>query len=349
MNNQVDFDIFDFLGIEITDNLAAVQKALNDLPARKMAKLRKNPAFSKMRSFIFTKTATPDYLEYVQNIRNLRIKNKPQTNTNQRQNQTDTNQPRPEDINILSDPDKQKEWIRQYDERVNELNRNRDNNSKDNSDEQRPIDQNSNEQIILQRLADLINQAPERKTSPLFTIVWFLNTKFICEFVIICFIMAILSSFFDAGVGAIALLVKFVFLLIFGYAVYRLVLPDVQSLKLIKNGYFTVGRKDSNGDILYTDKNNTQRRWRPKLFLLFNDNIYNEYLIVTDRNDSNHIKVLAVSNYQTSSPEIRFIIPEWFMFLDLPVTFDLSNSKFSTVSRFLWYLLALVIILCIVC
>ena len=44
MNNQVDFDIFDFLGIEVTDNLATVQKALNDLPARKMAKLRKKKA-----------------------------------------------------------------------------------------------------------------------------------------------------------------------------------------------------------------------------------------------------------------------------------------------------------------
>ena len=350
MNNQVDFDIFDFLGIEVTDNLATVQKALNDLPARKMAKLRKNPAFSKMRSFLFTKTATPAYLEYVQNIRNLRIKNKPQTNTNQnqRQNQTDMNQPHPEDNNILSDPDKQQEWIRRYDERVNELNRNRDNNSKDNSDEQRPIDQNSNEQIILQRLADLLNQKPDRKTSLVFTVVWFFNTKSFIELIILCFFMAILTSLFSGGLG-ISFLIKCLLLFLLGFAAYRLILLDVRSLNLIKTGYFTLGHKDSNGDILYTDKNNTQHRWRSKSFLLFNDSFYNEFLIVTDRNNPNQIKVLTVLDYKSSSSKIEFIIQEWFMFLDLPVTFDMSNSEFSSGKRFLWLLLATIVFLFFVC
>lgn len=350
MSVPTDFDLFDFLGIEVTENLAAVQKALNDLPAREMAKLRKNPEFSKMRSFLFAKTATPAYREYVQNIRNSRLKNKPQTNANQkpRQNQTDTNKPRSEDDNNLSDPDKQQEWIRRYDERVNQLNnRNRNNNTKSDSDEQRPIVQNSNERNPLQRLADLLNQKPDRKTSRIFTIAWFLSTKSICEIVIICFMMAIMTSFSQAGFG-FALLFRFLFLLILGYAAYRLILPDVRSLKLIKNGYFTLGRKDSNGDILYTDNNNTQHRWRPQPNILFNESIYDEYLIVTDSNNPNHIKVLTVSNYQTSNVEIKFIIPEWFMFLDLPVTFDLSKSEFSTVSRFLWYLLALIIILFVV-
>lgn len=159
--------------------------------------------------------------------------------------------------------------------------------------------------------------------------------------------MAILSSFFDSGFG-IGLLFRFVFLLMLGYAAYRLILPDVRSLNLIKNGYFTLGRKASNGDILYADNNNTQRRWRSKSFILFNDNIYDEFLIVTDRNNPNQIKVLTVLDYKASSSKIEFIIQEWFMFLDLPVTFDLTKSEFTTVSRFLWYLLALIILLFIV-
>ncbi|MBQ6615578.1 MAG: hypothetical protein IJH67_04330 [Thermoguttaceae bacterium] len=345
MNNQIDFDIFDFLGIEVTDNLATVQKALNDLPAKKMARLRKNPEFSKMRSFIFTKTATPAYLEYVQNIRNLRIKNKPQTNTNQnqRQNQTDMNQPHPEDNNILSDPDKQQEWIRKYDERVNELNRNRNNNSKDGSDEQRPIEQNT-----LQRLADLLNQKPDRKTSLVFTVAWFFNTKSFIELIIICFFMAILTSLFSGGLG-ISFLVKCLSLFLLGFAAYRLILLDFRSLNLIKTGYFTLGHKDSNGDILYTDKNNTQHRWCSKSFQLLNDSFYNEFLIVTDRSNPNQIKVLTVLDYKSSSSYIEFIIQEWFMFLDLPVTFNLSNSEFSSAKRFLWFLLATIVSLFIVC
>ncbi len=344
MNNQVDFDIFDFLGIEVTDNLATVQKALDILPASKMAELKKNPGFSKIRSFIFTKTATPTFRKYVQNIRNFRLKNSQQTNTHQtqrqdqRQNQTDTNQPHPEDVNILSDPDKQQEWIRRYDERVNELNnRNRNNNTKDDSDKQ-----NSNELHPLQCLADQLNQSSNRKESPSFVIAWLFNTKAVLELIILCFIMAILTSFSNAGIG-IALVFRCIFLFLLGYAVYRLVLLDVKSLNLIKNGYFTLGRKDSNGDILYTDKNNTQHRWRSKSFLLLNDSFYGEYLIVTDRNNPNQIKVLTVLDYKASSSKIEFNIQEWFIFLDLPVTFDMSNSEFSSAKRFFWFLFALII------
>lgn len=338
-NNKELFDIFQFIQIPVTDDLIAVQKAIGSLPVRKMAELQKNPGFSKIRSFIFTKTATPAFLEYVQNIRNLQLKNTQQTNTKQPQKQTDTNKPHSEEIDNRSEAEKQKEWIRRYNERANKLN-NQSGNSNTKID--------SNERNPLQRLADLLNQKPDRKASRIFTIAWFLSTKSICEMIIICFMMAILSSFSEAGFG-IALLVRFVFLLLLGYAAYRLILPDVRSLNLIKNGYFTLGRNDSNGYILYTDNNNTQHRWRPQSYILFNDSIYDEYLIVTDRNNPNHIKVLTVSDYHSSSGEIKFIVPEWFMFLDLPVTFGLSKSEFSTGSRFLWYLLALIIFLCIVC
>ncbi|MBQ2621771.1 MAG: hypothetical protein IJF84_10575 [Thermoguttaceae bacterium] len=341
-NNDL-FDIFQFVQIPVTDDLAAVQKAVDALPVRKMAELQKNPGFSKIRSFIFTKTATPAYREYVQNIRDLRLKNKQHTNTKQQQNQTGTDRSRSKDVDTRSETERQKEWIRQYDERANKLNnQNGNNNTKVDSDVQ-----DSNERNPLQRLADLLNQKPDRKTSRIFTIAWFLSTKSICEIVIICFMMAILSSLSEAGFG-IALLVRFVFLLILGYAAYRLILPDVRALNLIKNGYFTLGRKDSNGDILYTDKNNTQHRWRPQSSIFFNESIYNEYLIAADGNNPNHIKVLSVSDCQTSNSDIKFIIPEWFMFLNLPVTFDLSKSEFSSNQRFLWLFLALIIFLFIV-
>ena len=65
MNNPTDFDIFQFLGIDATDDLEAIQKALDALPAVKMAELKKNPAFSEMRRFLFSKTTTPEFLSYV--------------------------------------------------------------------------------------------------------------------------------------------------------------------------------------------------------------------------------------------------------------------------------------------
>ncbi len=72
MNNQSIFDIFDYLGIPVTDNLETVQKALDDLPANKMVNLHKNPEFTKMRKFLYAKKATNEFLAYVQTIRDLR-------------------------------------------------------------------------------------------------------------------------------------------------------------------------------------------------------------------------------------------------------------------------------------
>ena len=71
-NNQPLFDIFEFLGIEITDNLERVQKAIDALPAAKMAELRKKPEFSSMRKFLYTKKASNEFLSYVQDIRDLK-------------------------------------------------------------------------------------------------------------------------------------------------------------------------------------------------------------------------------------------------------------------------------------
>ena len=71
-NNQPLFDIFEFLGIEITDNLERVQKAIDDLPAAKMAELRKKPEFSSMRKFLYTKKASNEFLSYVQDIRDVK-------------------------------------------------------------------------------------------------------------------------------------------------------------------------------------------------------------------------------------------------------------------------------------
>ena len=69
-NSQPLFDIFEFLNIEITNDLESVQKAIDALPANKIADLKKNPGFSELRTFLFAKTRTPAFLEYVENIRN---------------------------------------------------------------------------------------------------------------------------------------------------------------------------------------------------------------------------------------------------------------------------------------
>ena len=44
------FNIFEFLGIPVTDDLETIQKALDALPASKMAELKKNPGFSSVVS-----------------------------------------------------------------------------------------------------------------------------------------------------------------------------------------------------------------------------------------------------------------------------------------------------------
>ena len=95
-NSNSIFDIFEYLGIPVTDNLETVQKALDDLPASKMADLRKKPEFSNLRRLLYSKRATPAFLEYVQNVRALRQSNQQnynQQNYNQRQsNQQNYNQ-----------------------------------------------------------------------------------------------------------------------------------------------------------------------------------------------------------------------------------------------------------------
>ena len=90
-NSNSIFDIFDYLGIPVTDNLETVQKALDDLPANKMADLRKKPDFSQLRRLLYSKRATPAFLEYVQNVRALR-QPKQQNYNQQNYNQQSHNQ-----------------------------------------------------------------------------------------------------------------------------------------------------------------------------------------------------------------------------------------------------------------
>ena len=90
-NSNSIFDIFDYLGIPVTDNLETVQKALDDLPASKMADLRKKPDFSQLRRLLYSKRATPAFLEYVQNVRALR-QPKQQNYNQQNYNQQNYNQ-----------------------------------------------------------------------------------------------------------------------------------------------------------------------------------------------------------------------------------------------------------------
>ncbi|MBQ2621769.1 MAG: hypothetical protein IJF84_10565 [Thermoguttaceae bacterium] len=71
--NQTQFDIFDYLGIEISDDPEKLRKAIDALTvgSEKYKKLYSNPEFSKIRNKIYTKN-TSAYLAYVQEIRNMR-------------------------------------------------------------------------------------------------------------------------------------------------------------------------------------------------------------------------------------------------------------------------------------
>ena len=105
-NDQPLFDIFEFLGIEITDNLERVQKAIDDLPAAKMAELRKKPEFSSMRKFLYTKKASNEFLTYVQDIRDLKD---PAKQERKRQEQLRQQQERQRQEQLRQ----QQEWERQ--------------------------------------------------------------------------------------------------------------------------------------------------------------------------------------------------------------------------------------------
>ncbi|MBQ2621770.1 MAG: fibronectin type III domain-containing protein [Thermoguttaceae bacterium] len=93
MNNNSLFDIFDYLGIPVTDDPEVVRKAIDSLKVgtEKYKNLYGNPKFSQIRSKIYTKNNSA-FLAYVQEIRMLRQSNQQQNYNQQNYNQQDYNQ-----------------------------------------------------------------------------------------------------------------------------------------------------------------------------------------------------------------------------------------------------------------
>ena len=109
--NQTQFDIFEYLEIEITDDPEKLRKAIDALKvgSEKYKKLYSNPEFSKIRNKIYTKN-TSAYLAYVQEIRNMR--------NGQRQEQIRQQQERQRQEQIRQQQERQRqEQIRQQQER----------------------------------------------------------------------------------------------------------------------------------------------------------------------------------------------------------------------------------------
>lgn len=72
--NHKPFNIFEFLGIPVTDDLEAIQKVLDSLPTGKMAELLRNPEFTKIRHFLITKKATPEFYNYVRPLKQVQAR-----------------------------------------------------------------------------------------------------------------------------------------------------------------------------------------------------------------------------------------------------------------------------------
>ncbi|MBR0236917.1 MAG: bile acid:sodium symporter [Thermoguttaceae bacterium] len=102
------FDIFDFLGIEVTSSQKTVQKAINSLDLKKNAALNNNAKYSKIRDWIFNERLNQEFLNYVNNIRAQRGTNNNQTNTNQ------THSDEPEEWIIFDDSDEPEEGVPFY-------------------------------------------------------------------------------------------------------------------------------------------------------------------------------------------------------------------------------------------
>ena len=171
-NNNL-FNIFEFLGIPVTDNLEVIQKALDALPASKMAELKRNPKFSKLRSMLFAKTATPEFYEYVrpllqkQKRRERYQKNK--LKEEQRKFLEEYNK-REEEAKIRAQ--EQEEEAKRLEEEARRKALEQEEEAKKKAVEQEKEKKQKEQEAILQRLADKFNQFSTRQMS----------LAFICSF-----------------------------------------------------------------------------------------------------------------------------------------------------------------------
>ncbi len=172
-DNSKMFDIFEFLGIPATDNLEAIQKALDALPASKMAELKRNPEFSKLRSMLFAKTATPEFYEYV----------RPLLQKQKRRERYQKNKLKEEQRRFLEEYNKREEEakirVQEQEEEAKKLEEEgrrkaleQEEEAKKKAVEQEKEKKQKEQEAILQRLADKLNQFSTRKMS----------LAFICSF-----------------------------------------------------------------------------------------------------------------------------------------------------------------------
>ena len=305
MNNPTDFDIFEFLGIPVTDNLEVIQKALDALPASKMAELKKNPAFSKMRSLIFTKTATAEFREYVNLIRQGR---------NNAQNQQNPKPDISNDEPLEPVPDYYSEM--DYDQEKNNL----------------------------QHIADVLNQTPKRKMSLVFLYSWFLGNKDVLIGMLNFVFFAIPAIFLllgrMLGISSIELSEIWWVLLCLFMGVLGLVLfyPFCKAVCYLKSGYFTVAYLTQHG-LKYKDRTGAEHFWtlpkrhfhQPLMTCLHNPD--EPYLIAVGSNPKK-IMVFDAQCLPETNDRIDFSI---FMGgYSIIVSYDKRNKAFFTELPKMW-------------
>ena len=167
------FDIFKYLGIEVTDDQETVQNAINRLNLNRKAALDNNAKYSKIRDWIFNERLNQDFLKYVDDIRLLR-------GAKNNQNQPDTNQTHSKN-NGNSDGDE--EWIIFYAPEFDDLDAQEEgvpDYVPEKPIHRKPIERQNDERAnksksnwyypFLQRLKELLNKYPTEKIS--FAFIW---------------------------------------------------------------------------------------------------------------------------------------------------------------------------------
>lgn len=210
---------------------------------------------------------------------------------------------------------------------------------------------------FIERIADQLNQSPKRKSSLGFSVAWFLGIKGVFGINAALFLalpIVILAEPSEEGLDPIGYLIL-LFLFALGLLGLYLVYISFRTLRMLKNGYYTLGLQIENGVFVYKDESGVTRQWTSKWHtrLLqqpcpdFNNSTLN--LIAVDRNNPDRILIVDFEDYCESKPEAKlsFNIPAWFIFFPLPVKFDLSSRTFSTTWSYYLKLLAVIIVVVI--
>lgn len=203
---------------------------------------------------------------------------------------------------------------------------------------------------LIEHIADILNQSSDRKSTLGFTIAWHLGIKgmfgAIAAFLtIIPFI--VLTDPPESGIDAVICLILF-FLIVLGILGFYLLYVSFKTLHLFKKGYYTLGLRIASGVFIYKDESGITHQWSSTWYTRLlqqpcpDCNRYLLYLLAVDRNNPEKILIIDVDNNPDASEDLSFLIPEWFVFLRLPVTFNSSRQLFATTYNYYYKLLAVI-------